>query len=391
MFSLSRLAWFPLLSESQIPVSSSFPPSPDSPNPFTVNPQTGNFGPGGQQTGGQQFGNQPFGSPQFGGQQFGGAGPGFPPYQPKSLTWPALFSLVLSIGSPAFLCACLPIGMAVMSLVGIVLGHVALVRIGRSQGTLSGGGLAIGGLVIGYPMFLLGAMFVALSFMPRTPVKHVPIDENAPSERLKAAERKISTDNEGIAHGNSPAAKALAEKYAKTMKELREVLFTKGKGGLSLSGGNFVTYCELHDGRCAFITHVPEYRKFNDEAKDSLAEIAWEAAQMTSADELDEGDELGVGLKGVVLYGKVMVGRVTIAGDEKRGLDHESKSDEARLEPFFELDPEELPKDPPIKLDEPAKGDGQEKPDEPAKEEEPKQPGEPVPAPESEPQIDLPE
>lgn len=306
-----------------------------------------------------------------------------PPYQPKSLTLPALFSLVLSIVSPLFLCACLPIGVAVTSLVGIVLGHVALVRIGRSQGTLSGGGLAIGGLVIGYPMFLLGAMFVALSFMPRTPVE--PIDENAPSERLKAAERKINTDNEGIAHGNSPAAKALAEKYARTMKELREVLFTKGKGGMSLSGGNFVTYCELHDGRCAFITHVPEYRKFDDDAKDSLAEIAWEAAQMTVADELDEGDELGVGLKGVVLYGKVMVGRVTIAGDEKRGLDHESKSDEARLEPFFERDPDEIPQDPPIKLDEPAKGDSPEKSEELPKGEEAKQPGDRLPAPESQP------
>jgi hypothetical protein len=356
-------------------VSSSFPPAPDNPNPFAFNPQAGNLGPG----------DQPFGGQQFGGQPFGGAGSGLPPYQPKSLTLPAVFSLVLSIGAPVFLCACLPIGMAVTSLVGIVLGHVALVRIGRSQGTLSGGGLAIGGLVIGYPMFLLGALFVALSFIPRTPVEHVPVDENAPSERLKAAERKISTDNQGIAHGNSPAAKALAEKYAKTMKELREVLFTKGKGGMSLSGGNFVTYCELHDGRCAFITHVPEYRKFDDDAKESLAEIAWEAAQMTAADELDEGDELGVGLKGVVLYGKVMVGRVTIAGDEKRGMDHESKSDEARLEPFFELDPEEIPQDPSIKLDEPAKGDSQKKSEEPSKGEEAKQPGEPVPAPESQP------
>ncbi|MGI8980227.1 MAG: DUF4190 domain-containing protein [Pirellulaceae bacterium] len=335
-------------------MSSSFPPSPDKPNPFAYNPPSGNFGPGGQ-PGGQQFG----------GQQFGGGGFGLPPYQPKSLTLPALFSLVLSIGSPVFLCLCLPIGMAVTSLVGIVLGHVALVRIGRSQGTLSGGGLAIGGLVIGYPMFLLGAAFFALSFIPHEPVEHKPFDANAPSERLKAAERKINTDNEGIAHGNSPAAKALAEKYAKTMKELREAFFTKGKGGPSLSGGNFVTYCELHDGRCAFVTHVPEYRKFEGDAKESLAEIAWEAAQMTVADSLAEGDDLGVGLKGVVLYGKVMVGRVTIAGDEKRGLEHESKSDEARLEPFFEIDPEEVPKDPPIKLDEPGKAAEPEKPAEP--------------------------
>lgn len=267
----------------------------------------------------------------------------------------ALFSLIASLASPVFICACLPFLTPVVALVGVVLGHVALIKIGRSRGTLSGGGLAIAGLCLGYPALLLGVLISSLAFLPKSErtTASVPIDRNSPSERLKSAERAINTDSNGIAHGNSPEAKALAEEYAKTMKALREALFTKGKGGPSLSGGNFVTYCELHDGRCAFITHVPEYRKFEGDAKESLAEIAWEAAQMTVADTLDEGDDLGVGLKGVVLYGKVMVGRVTIAGDEKRGMDHESKSDEARLEPFFELEPEEMPKDPPIKLDEP--------------------------------------
>jgi hypothetical protein len=132
-----------------------------------------------------------------------------------------------------------------------------------------------------------------------------------------------------------------------------------------LSGGNFITYCELHDGRCAFITHVPDYRKFEDDAKDSLAEIAWEAAQATVADTLHEGDELGVGLKGVLLYGSVMVGHVTAIGDEKRGLEEETESEESLLEKFFVEDA--APKDPPIKLDEPAKSDEPAKNDEPAK------------------------
>lgn len=269
----------------------------------------------------------------------------------------ALFSLLASIASPFFICACLPYLTPIVALAGIVLGHVALFKISRSRGTLSGGGLAIGGLVIGYPVLLLGLMISALALMPRPKNVAVakPLDPNSSSERLKAAERAISTDNAGIAHGNTKEAKALAEKYAKTMKTLREAFFTKSKGGLSMSGGNFVTYCELHDGRCAFITHVPEYRKFNGDAKESLAEIAWEAAQLTVADTLEEGDELGVGMKGVLLYGNVMVGSVTIAGDEKRGLNHQSKSEEERLEPFFELEEDELPKVPPIQLDEPAK------------------------------------
>ena len=287
---------------------------------------------------------------------------------------PALFSLLLSVASPFFICACLPYLTAIVSLAGIVMGHIALVGIGRSGGTKSGSGLAIGGLVIGYPVFLLGLMFSALMFMPRpTPV---PVDLSSAAARLNAAEGKITSDSEGIAHGNSPEAKALAEKYATTMKSLREEFFTKGKKGISLSGGNFITYCELHEGRCVFITHVPQYRKFTGNAKDSLAEIAWEAAQETVSDTLHEGDDLGVGLKGVVFYGSVMVGHVTAIGNEKRGLEKESELDEELLESFFEVDDEEMPKAAPIKLDEP---------DKPKKAEEPMKPDEPAADPDAKP------
>lgn len=254
---------------------------------------------------------------------------------------------------------------AAISLVAVVLGHFALVRIGRSGGTQSGSGLAIGGLVIGYPLILVGLMFSALGWMARNAKPTTSVPQTAAAMRREAAEGKINSDNDGIAHGNTPEAKALAEKYATTMKALREAFFTKGKKGISMSGGNFITYCELHDGRCAFITHVPQYRKFTGDAKDSLAEIAWEAAQETVADTLHEGDDLGVGLKGVVFYGSVMVGHVTAVGGEKRGLEDETDSDEDLLEPFFEED--EMPKEPPIKLEEPAKPADPAKPDEPAK------------------------
>ena len=272
--------------------------------------------------------------------------------------------MLLSLGSPFFICACVPPMTAIVSLAGIVVGHIALVGISRSGGTKSGSGLAIGGLLIGYPVFLLGLTLSVLMFMPRPPP--APVDVNSPAARLKAAEGKINSDSDGIAHGNSPEAKALAEKYATTMKTLREEFFTKGKKGISLSGGNFITYCELHDGRCVFITHVPQYRKFTGDAKDSLAEIAWEAAQETVSDTLHEGDDLGVGLKGVVLYGSVMVGQVTSIGGPKRGLEEESELDEELLEPFFEKDEGETTKAAPIKLGEPAKPDEAKKAEEPA-------------------------
>ncbi len=71
--------------------------------------------------------------------------------------------------------------------------------------------------------------------------------------------------------------------------EVRDTAFTKGKKPLfQLSSGQFITYVELHDDRALFLVHVPEYRKFSDEAKKQLAELAWTVAQLSVSDALPE-------------------------------------------------------------------------------------------------------
>jgi hypothetical protein len=160
---------------------------------------------------------------------------------------------------------------------------------------------------------------------------------------LDDVEDQIRTDSGGIAHGNSDEAKALAQAFSELMQTLRDELFTKRDGGLSLSGKKFITYCELRPGQCAFVIHVPEYRKFNDDAKESLAELAWTVAQRTVEGKLQPGDKLAVGLKGVVLYGSVMVGEVGEPdGDEPSPeIDGDERAD---LLPFFK------PEEPPARL-----------------------------------------
>ena len=91
-------------------------------------------------------------------------------------------------------------------------------------------------------------------------------------------------------------------------------LFTETDAKFKLSGGNYVTWCELTDDRCVLVVHVPEYRRFDNEAKRVLANVAWTTAQLSAGDQLDEGAQLGVGLKGVLLYGAVMVGEI---GDDQ--------------------------------------------------------------------------
>lgn len=58
------------------------------------------------------------------------------------------------------------------------------------------------------------------------------------------------------AKGNSPEAIVLAKDFSRVMKSLRDDFFTPAKkGDVSLSGGEFITWCELHEGSCVFLVH----------------------------------------------------------------------------------------------------------------------------------------
>jgi prepilin-type processing-associated H-X9-DG protein len=77
------------------------------------------------------------------------------PAQPKT-SGLAIASIVLGI---AGLCT-----VGLTGIVGIILGIIALKKIGRSGGQVAGRGLAIGGIVASVVTLLLGAIFVAASF-----------------------------------------------------------------------------------------------------------------------------------------------------------------------------------------------------------------------------------
>jgi len=256
---------------------------------------------------------------------------------PTRLSLAALFSLLSAVFAPLLSCLCIPT--IVLSLTAVVLGHIGLAQTSRSYDRRSGKGLAIGGLVLGYLLLLVSGLCAIPFFAGLGSGGSAPAAATNPAkQRMDAAERKIIGDSDGTAHGNSDEAIRLAIQFATTMKTLREELFEADrKGAISLTGGNFVTYCELRPGKCAFLVHVPAYRKFTDDAKESLAELAWMTAQRTVADKLQDGDDLGVGLKGTLLYGSVMVGDVSAGDDAKAGLAEES-TDESQLIRFFEED-----------------------------------------------------
>ncbi|MDP6556330.1 MAG: DUF4190 domain-containing protein [Pirellulaceae bacterium] len=254
---------------------------------------------------------------------------------PRIVSSLAIISVIFALVSPVVLCVC---GLSLLtSLIAIVTGHVALVRIKNSLGQLTGRGMALFGLIVGYLMF--GISIAALIvFVPafqngwRKGQQESAQEDRAAtfdaSKRLRDAEMDVLTDTDGLATGNSQAALELATDYSKLMKKMRDVVFTKGSDGSSaLTKGEFVTHCEFHEDRCAFIVHVPEYRNFDDEAKDSLATIAWTVAQGVVEEKLQPGDQLAVGLRGTVLYGAVLVGMVAAVDEEEAEFEQRERDD----------------------------------------------------------------
>lgn len=166
-------------------------------------------------------------------------------------------------------------------------------------------------------MGMIGAALVSVAALvaPKDEFDMGDSSKSAEEALFDSANRKITSNKEGIAHGNSPEAEKLAAEFSSKLKMLREVGIEKSKKrAVSLSGGEFITFCHLNEGSCAFLVHVPELRKYTDEAKDFIAEAAWGVAQHCVATLPEKPQKVAVGVRGFALYDRVLTGEGT--GDE---------------------------------------------------------------------------
>ncbi len=242
---------------------------------------------------------------------------------------------------------CLFGGLGIPGVLAVILGVVALLQIGRSNGAMMGKGKAITGIVLGAISGIFGltiglAMFSGLRN-----------STDALESPFRQAERLIMSDSDGkIAHGNNAQAEELASRFATQMKEIRDVAIEGDDSSFSLSGNNFLTYCQLNDDSAAFMVHVPDLRNYEDDAKEFIANTAWAVAQSLLVDTaLPDGSRLGVGTKGVLLFDKVYLGRhlksFADEDSEETGLTNR-EGEEGDLEVFFpKPDPQpEAPEEP---------------------------------------------
>lgn len=208
-----------------------------------------------------------------------------------------------------------PIAVFALLLIAIVLAHLSLGDIRRSRGALSGRGPAIATLILAYGTILLS---LAAAFITNLP-KPVPHPQNATAfatqtadSRLNAIESEVMTDHgEGPATGNNTDAKRLAKEYSDTMLAMSKERFTRTREPLlEISGGKFLTHCELGEDSCLFVVHVPSYRKYEDDAKEVLAKAAWKIGDELASQKISKGDRSAVALRGTILYGDIIIGTV---------------------------------------------------------------------------------
>lgn len=125
------------------------------------------------------------------------------------------------------------------------------------------------------------------------------------------ANRSIVSDGEGTYHGNTEVARELAKAFSEKVKELEGELFTGGKENraVSLTGEEFLTYCQLNEDSVAFLVHVPQFKRYKGEVRDSLLELTWAIAQsLMEGHPQGESLEIAIGLRGTMMYGGSAIG-----------------------------------------------------------------------------------
>lgn len=156
---------------------------------------------------------------------------------------------------------------------------------------------------------------------------------------LQAAERLITTKSKGVTHGNTPEAQAMALEFSRISDEMRGALIEEGKSPkVSLSGGEFLTYCQVSEHGTAFLVHVPGLRKFTEAAKQVMAEASWFAANHAVAGMNQPPKNLAVGMRGMILYETILLGTPSkdLENDPTGGILSRHPSHESEvLHPFF--------------------------------------------------------
>ena len=144
---------------------------------------------------------------------------------------------------------------------------------------------------------------------------------------FNAANDLINSSKDGISYGETKEEKELAKRYSTTIKKLQKEFFTGGKKNriISLTKEKFLTYCKINNDSILFLVHVPQFKRYKDEVRDTLNQLSWHVANEVTKDIKTDTQnlELAIGLRGSLAY-----------GGSSKGIRHQ----EAKFENSFIID-----------------------------------------------------
>jgi hypothetical protein len=213
-------------------------------------------------------------------------------------------------------------------LAGFIAGLVAFIRARRSPAEYAGAGLAMVGMALNAFALLAPILWTLLlgGLAALAP-------EPQPGQReFRAANRRLVAYEGQTAFGNTPEARGLAERFGKAMDAVGVIAFEGEEPAATLTENRCLTWCEIGPDTVCFLAHVPRLRSYQGEAREALLDLAWSIARDVTRELREPEDRrLGVGLRGVLLYGAVAVG----LGESPPAKGYSAEAEPGELIAFF--------------------------------------------------------
>jgi hypothetical protein len=151
---------------------------------------------------------------------------------------------------------------------------------------------------------------------------------------FRRADDSIASYHGKTGFGNSVKAAAGAIRFAAAVKAFRDLAIGgKDEGHVSMSQGHFLTYVHKSRDSVGLLVHVPRLRKNDEDAKQLIEDMIWQAALPMAREQLDSsGGMLLVGVRGMSSYDKVW--EMRLADTVRTELDPDAQA--ARFYAYFD-------------------------------------------------------
>lgn len=295
----------------------------------------------------------------------------------------AILSMISGIVSIPLICLCffaIP-----FSLFAIVAGHISRSICRRSQGRITGDGMAIAGLSLGYiSLAIIIAMFVFMFAVqsrfpgggPGIPGPGIPPQLTNGTGAQETLDAAIASLSSMASAGNSDEAVKLAthlqaslhdiaqqmqvansspadegadpsvvtenDPAAESTSAIAELPETPGKSELQRALQESTVYCCLKSDSCAFLVGISNLSALNEADRIVLSQMVWLAAGRSVDDQLEAGQRFAVALVEDSEFQEISLGTYERSDHYDAGLQHRVPSDDyekrMQLELFFQTE-----------------------------------------------------